>query len=239
MIGAGSRRIVITGGNAGIGLALARKLADRHRLLIIGRKQPGDVAGAIPSGVSYVVADQSDPEASAHALVAGLGDLGWDALDNAVLNAGVGFAALDGFDTTDAIRETLDINLAAAIAQAHALYPFLERSRGTLTFVGSVAHRGSAAIPAYAASKAGLHGLARALRSEWGGRVAVQILHPGPTRTDMHEKAGYDPGRMRALFLDVDDTAKMMAAAIASRRSPVTASWLRYLVGGAFTGRRL
>jgi NAD(P)-dependent dehydrogenase (short-subunit alcohol dehydrogenase family) len=239
MIGAGSRRIVITGGNAGIGLALARKLADRHRLLITGRKQPGDVPGVIPSGVSYVVADQSDPEASARALVAGLGDLGWDALDNAVLNAGVGYAALDGFDTTDAIRETLDINLAAAIAQAHALYPFLERSRGTLTFVGSVAHRGSAAIPAYAASKAGLHGLARALRSEWGGRVSVQILHPGPTRTDMHEKAGYDPGRLRALFLDADDTAKMMAAAIASRRSPVTASWLRYLVGGAFTGRRL
>lgn len=239
MIGAGSRRIVITGGNAGIGLALAKKLADRHHLLITGRKSPADVAGIIPGGVRYVVADQGDPEASARALADGMGDLGWDRIDNAVLNAGVGFAAPDGFDATDAIRQTLDTNLAAAIAQARMLYPFLEKSRGTLTFVGSVAHRGSAAIPAYAASKAGLHGLARALRSEWAGRVAVQILHPGPTRTDMHEKAGYDPGRMRALFLDADDTAKMMAAAIASRRSPVTASWLRYLVGGAFTGRRL
>ncbi|WP_420408352.1 SDR family NAD(P)-dependent oxidoreductase [Hoeflea sp.] len=239
MIGAGSRRIVITGGNAGIGLALARKLADRHHVLITGRRPQGELAGILPESASYVVADQSDPEASARALTDGLTDLGWDSVDNAVLNAGVGFAAVDGFDTTEAIRQTLDINLASAIAQARALYSFLERARGTLTFVGSVAHRGSAAIPAYAASKAGLHGLARALRSEWGGRVAVQILHPGPTRTDMHEKAGYDPGRLRALFLDPDETAKMMAAAIASRRSPVTTSWLRYLAGGAFTGRRL
>lgn len=69
--------------------------------------------------------------------------------------------------------------------------------------------------------------------------MSVQVLHPGPTKTDMHDKAGYDPGRMRALFLDVNDVAKMMASAIAARRSPVTVSWVRYLNGGAFTGRRL
>ncbi len=69
--------------------------------------------------------------------------------------------------------------------------------------------------------------------------MQVQVLHPGPTKTDMHDKAGYDPGRMRSLFLASDDVAAMMAASIASRRSPVTISWARYLVGGAFTGRRL
>jgi 3-oxoacyl-[acyl-carrier protein] reductase len=239
VIGAGSRRILVTGGNAGIGLALANKLAGRHQLLLSGRKPRSEVADLIPAGAEYVVADQSQPEASARALVEGIGDLGWDRLDNAVLNAGVGFAPADGIDATAVIRQTLDVNLSAAIAQAQALFPLLEKSRGTLTFVGSVAHKGSATVPAYAASKAGLHGLARALRSEWSGRVSVQIVHPGPTKTEMHDKAGYDPGGMRALFLDVEDVAKMMASAIAARRSPVTASWVRYLNGGAFTGRRL
>lgn len=239
MIGARPRRILITGGNAGLGLALAKKLARRHSLLLSGRKSQSEVAGTLPPGAGYVVADQGDPENSALALVRGVRDFGWDGLDNAVLNAGIGVAAVDGVDSTDAIRQTLDVNLLAAIMQAQALFPLLKKSSGTLTLIGSVAHKGSATIPAYAASKAGLHGLARALRSEWSGQVSVQVLHPGPAKTDIHDKAGYDPGRMRALFLAADDVAAMMASAIAARRSPVTLSWVKYLNGGAYTGRRL
>lgn len=239
MIGAKPRRILITGGNAGLGLALAKKLAGRHQLLLSGRKSQDQVAGTLPYGAGYIVADQKDPEVSAQALVKGIWDFGWDGLDNAVLNAGMATASRDGIDTADAIRETLDVNLLAAMLQAQALYPLLEKSKGTLTFIGSVAHKGSALLPAYAASKAGLHGLARALRSEWRGRVSVQVVHPGASKTDLHDKAGYDPGPKRALFLDPGDVAAMLASAIAARRSPVNVSWVRYLNGGAFTGRRL
>ncbi|MBC7280173.1 SDR family NAD(P)-dependent oxidoreductase [Hoeflea sp.] len=239
MIGAGSRRILITGGSAGLGLALAKKLARHHKILLSGRRSEAEVADALPRGAGYIVADQTDPEISTLALVRGIRDFGWDSLDNAVLNAGIGVAPGGGFDSTEAIRQTLDVNLLAAILQAQALFPLLEKSRGTLTLIGSVVHSGSATIPAYAASKAGLHGLARALRAEWSGRVAVQVLHPGPAKTDIHDKAGFDPGRMRPLFLEANDVAAMMASAIASRRSPATLSWARYLGGGAYLGRRL
>tara|TARA_R110002020_G_scaffold96186_17_gene230593 strand:- start:2264 stop:2983 length:720 start_codon:yes stop_codon:yes gene_type:complete len=235
----GARRILITGGNAGLGLALAKKLAGRHKILLSGRKSQAEVDGVLPHGCGYIVADQSDPETSVLALIGGIRDFGWDSLDNAVLNAGMGLAAGQGIDSTEAIRRTLDVNLAAVMLQAQALFPLLRKSRGTLTLIGSVAHTGSETIPAYAASKAGLHGLARSLRSEWKGQVSVQVLHPGPAKTEIHDKAGYDPGRMRALFLEAGDMASMMASAIASRRSPLTLSWARYLSGGAYMGRRL
>ena len=152
MIGHKSRRILITGGNTGLGLALATKLARRHQLLLSGRKTRDEVAASLPPGAGYIVADQSDPETSAAALLDGVTEFGWDGLDNAVLNAGTGFAAVDGIDSTDAIRQTLDVNLLAAVLQAQALYPLLKKTSGTLTLIGSVAHKGSATVPAYAAS---------------------------------------------------------------------------------------
>lgn len=239
MIGGRQRRILITGGTDGIGLALAKRLARRHSLLVTGRRNPADVAEQLPRGAGYIVADQTEPKEAARALVKGLRDFGWDRFDNAVLNAGIGVMPDKGVDSAAAIREILDVNLLAVALQAQALLPMLEKSRGTLTLIGSVAHKGSATAPAYAASKAGLHGLARALRSEWSGRVSVQVLHPGPTKTAMHGKAGHDPGRLRALFLATDDVAAMISSAIVARRSPVTVSWVRYLNGGAMLGRRL
>jgi 3-oxoacyl-[acyl-carrier protein] reductase len=184
MIGGKSRRILITGGNAGIGLALAKRFAGRHELLLSGRKPHEDVAGLIPAGSAYVVADQIQAEASARALVEGIREQGWDGLDNAVLNAGIGLAPKSGIDTTEAIRQTLDVNLAAAIAQARALYPFLEKSRGTLTLVGSVAHKGSASNPRLCRIQGRIAriGAGAAVRMEWRCLGSGAAPRPGENR---------------------------------------------------------
>lgn len=233
------RTILITGGTSGIGLALVRRLAPRHDVLVAGRRVPDDASAVLPEGVRYVEAPLSDPQIATQAIAEAMLRAGWVRLDNAVLNAGVGYAVNDGVETAGQIRDTLAVNLTSSILLARALYPWLVKANGTLTFVGSVAHKGAALIPSYAGSKAGLHGLGRALRSEWRDHVAVQVIHPGPTRTEMHAKAGHDPGALRAIFLPADSVARMMEGAIAGRRSPVTISHGRYLAGGALWSRTL
>ncbi len=230
------KNILITGATDGIGLALAKGLAVKYNLVLTGRKATHT---DLPAGAIYVEADQSDPALCVAAILRALQNAGWDKLDNAVLNAGTGFAAIEGLETADVIRTTLDVNLSANIALSHALFPTLEKAKGTLSFVGSVAHKGSPLFPSYAASKAGLDALARALRSEWQGRVAVQIIHPGPTNTGMQVKAGYDPGKMRRVFIKPEIMAEMLERAIASQKSPVTLSFARRAMFGLWQGREL
>jgi NAD(P)-dependent dehydrogenase (short-subunit alcohol dehydrogenase family) len=229
------RRILITGATDGIGLALARRLADQHDLLLTGRRP---MVEGLPSGVLYVRADQADPVAAATIVDAALSASGWHALDLAILNAGTGFAAKDGFDDPATIRLTLDVNLSSAVALSSMLFARLAAASGGLVLIGSTARRGSAAFPAYAASKAALHGFARALRAEWRGRVAVQMLHPGPTATAMHAKAGFDPGRMRAVFAGDMEMAAMIEDAIASGAAGADLSFLRRVFAVALRRHR-
>lgn len=233
------RKILITGATSGIGLALARRLIDRHDVLVVARKPMAEAQAILPEGCAYVQADFAEPAAAVQTIANHLLKTGWTRLDNVVVNAGVGFVTNDGCDTATLLRQTLDINLTSSVLLARALYPWLQKAAGTLTLVGSVAHKGQAMFPAYAASKAGLHGFARALRCEWDGRISVQIIHPGPTRTDMHQKAGFDPGKMAEFFLKPDSVAVMMERAMASKRSPVTCSFARLAGGGTVVGRAL
>lgn len=233
------RKILITGATSGIGLALANRLSPRHDVIVTGSRAFEDITEPFSPGLIYVRAPQNDPEEAAQIIAEALLKEGWTRLDNVVLNAGIGFVAAESIDEVKSIRDTLDVNVTATMLIAHAVFPWLSKTKGTLSIIGSVAHKGQSLFPAYAASKGALNGFARSLRSEWAGKAVVQILHLGPTLTDMHEKAGYDPGWMRELFIRKEPMAKMIEYAIAARRSPATISWSRYFGGSAIMGRRL
>lgn len=233
------RKILITGASTGIGLALANRLSMRHDVMITGSRDAEDITETFAPNLIYIRASQSDPENAAKTISDALLKQGWTRLDNVVLNAGIGFVAENAIDDVQRVRDTLDVNVTATILIARALFPWLTKTEGTLTIIGSVAHKGQSLFPVYAASKAALHGFGRSLRSEWAGRAAVQVLHLGPTQTNMHEKAGYDPGRMRDFFIRPERMARMIEHAMVFKRSPLTLSFLRYLGGGSITGRRL
>jgi NAD(P)-dependent dehydrogenase (short-subunit alcohol dehydrogenase family) len=233
------RKILITGATDGIGLALVKRLASRHDIIATGRRKPKDGAALLPENVTYIEADQSEPETAAQAIARGLLKANCARLDYCVLNAGIGHVNRPQDETAAAIRATLDINVAATIAISHTLLPWLEKAGGRLVLVGSVARKGTPDFASYAASKAALHGFGRALREEWRGRVRVQVLHPGPTMTDMHAKAGLDPGWIRQWFIRPGDMAGMIELAMVLGGSPKTLSFLQYVSGASVLGRTI
>ncbi|MCR9138077.1 MAG: SDR family NAD(P)-dependent oxidoreductase [Alphaproteobacteria bacterium] len=226
--------VLITGATAGIGLALAQRLAGTHRLVLCGRRAGSEYPDELPDGALYIQADFKDPLGAVEAIETALDEAGIEALHRVVINAGTGYYGSVESERPDTIRETLDVNLTAPIVLARHMAPFLEKVRGKLVLIGSVAHRGAANMPTYAASKAGLAGFARSLESEWQDRTAVQIIHPGPTATEMHEKAGYDAGKLRRLFFSAAGMADEIALLMDGSKKTATVSFgarLRRLVG--------
>ena len=220
--------ILITGGTDGIGLRLAQQYSSRGANVVVSGRRP--IAAAkdlLPANVHYIKADQSEPEKAALNIIDGLEKIGWQHCDLAILNAGNGTVCLPLEEKADSLLNTLDVNLSAPIVITHALAPLLfKASNEKLTIIGSTSHKGAANFASYAASKAGLNGFARSLREEWKGRVNVQIIHPGPTATAMHAKAGFEPGVIKHIFLDPDFVTRTIIRKIDNGGSPVSISFL-------------
>ncbi len=224
------RHIVLTGASSGIGLALARHLSARGAVLLAtGARAKADLPSEFPD-IRYVSIDMAKPDC-ADKLAGAVADLGWPGIDLLILNAGTGRQAPVESETAQTIENVVAVNLAAPVRIAHRFAEPLIESAGQLVLVGSVVHKGADDFPVYAATKAALDGFARSLRCEWQGRIKVQIVHPGPTRTPMHQRAGHDPGKLARLFMSAGEAASLIAAAIIGGRSPVKINTLARLTG--------
>jgi NAD(P)-dependent dehydrogenase (short-subunit alcohol dehydrogenase family) len=179
---------LVTGAGTGIGAATSRLLAERGwRVVVCGRRrEPLEVVAVGASGVVEVEqVDVRDPGA-VDALLETVGDR-HGRLDGLVLNAGiVASAPVEGHET-ELWRDVLATNLDAAMLVARAALPLLERSRGSIVAVSSVAARRAApGGAAYSASKAGLTMLMATLATEYGRRgVRANTVMPGWIRTEM------------------------------------------------------
>jgi 3-oxoacyl-[acyl-carrier protein] reductase len=110
-----------------------------------------------------------------------------------VASAGIGPINMLMRATDDDVAAVLDTNLVGAIRVARrAAGPMAKARAGRIIFVGSVsAGWGASGGSLYAASKAGLTGLARSLARELGPRgVTVNVVAPGAIRTEMLDAAG-------------------------------------------------
>lgn len=184
---------LVTGASGGIGEATACRLAEAGaRVALHGRDRDALDRLALRTGGVSVVADLCDSGAVEDCVAKAEAALGRP-LDVVVSNAGAGwygeFTAMPPGD----VERILAINLAAPIALARATLPgMIERGRGHLVFVGSVAgHLGLAQEAVYSAAKAGLVALSEALRAEVRGTgVGVSLVSPGVVATRFFERRG-------------------------------------------------
>lgn len=178
---------LVTGGNRGIGLAIAQRLAaDGHQVVVACRSGRAE-------GFDAVAMDVSDPASIVEGFTAAEAVHG--PIGIVVANAGVTRDTLLMRMSDEDIDVVLDTNLAGAIRLSRAALKSMLRARsGRIIFVGSVVGLlGSAGQVNYSASKAGLIGAARSLAREVGSRgITVNVIAPGFVDTDMTAELGDD-----------------------------------------------
>jgi len=175
------RTVLVTGGNRGIGLAIARAFAAAGDRVAITHRGSG-----APEGLFGVRCDVTSAEQVDEAFTAVESELG--AVEVLVANAGITDDTLLVRMTEDSFQRVLDANLTGAYRVAQrAAKGMLRARRGRLIFVSSVvALVGSPGQANYAASKAGLIGLARSIARELGSRsITANVVAPGFIETDM------------------------------------------------------
>ena len=175
------RSVLVTGGNRGIGLAIARRLAaDGDSVAVTSR------SGEHVEGLRVIRCDVTDA-ASLDAAFTEV-ESAQGPVEVLVANAGITKDQLLALMSEDDFTGVLDVNLTGAYRVARrAVRPMMRMRRGRLIFISSVVGLyGSGGQANYAASKAGLVGLARSLARELGSRgITSNVVAPGFVESDM------------------------------------------------------
>ena len=191
------RTVLVTGGNRGIGLACTQAfVADGHRVATVSRSG-GEVDGALA-----VACDITDGAAVDDAVAKVEAELG--PVEVLVANAGITRDGLLVRMSDDDFSTVVETNLTGSFRFARAVTKKMMRARfGRIVFTSSVgAYLGAPGQANYAASKAGLIGLARSMARELASRnITVNVVAPGPIATDM--LAAVDEDRQAALAATV------------------------------------
>ncbi|MDQ3898753.1 MAG: 3-oxoacyl-[acyl-carrier-protein] reductase [Actinomycetota bacterium] len=189
----GGRIALVTGGSKGIGRAVAVALAGSGHRVALGyssdKERAEETCAAVEALGSEAMAFQADvSNPSAVDVAFGEVERAWGKVEVLVANAGVTGDGLAMRMTDDQWNRVLRTNLDGAFWAMRRAMPGMVRARwGRMIAVGSVvALTGAAGQANYAAAKAGLVGLTRAVARELGGRgVTANVVAPGPITTAM------------------------------------------------------
>ncbi|WP_171131085.1 MULTISPECIES: SDR family NAD(P)-dependent oxidoreductase [unclassified Ruegeria] len=171
--------VLVTGGSSGIGQAIAHRLQDEGAMVITAQRSEDPE-------FQWVPADFSDPETPRKLIDAVTAQAG--RLDVLVNNAGMmQEASVEDMSLEDWNR-TLAVNLTAPFLVIKAALPLLRKTKGNIVNTGSIEGLGSnPGHAAYGASKAGLHGLTRAVAVDHGAEgIRCNAVAPGWIDTDLN-----------------------------------------------------
>jgi 3-oxoacyl-[acyl-carrier protein] reductase len=176
------RNVLVTGGNRGIGLAIARAFAEAGDHVVITHR-----SGEPPEGLQGVRCEVTDSASVDAAFTEAEEKLGGP-VEVLVANAGITRDTLLMRMTDEEFDTVLDTNLAGAFRCARRASKGMIRLRkGRIVFISSVVGLyGGPGQTNYSASKAGLVGLARSISRELGARgITANVIAPGFIETEM------------------------------------------------------
>jgi 2-deoxy-D-gluconate 3-dehydrogenase len=191
-----SRVALITGGNGGIGLGIARGLAKAGASLLIAARNPAKNAAAVAEltalgapcqAIEVDVADEAACRAMPERAKAAFGRL-----DILVNNAGIARGGLPQSISLHDWNAVLQVNLTAVMIASQAAYPLMKaQGGGKVINIGSMySVFGGPFQPAYAASKGAVVQLTKSLAAAWArSNIQVNAILPGWITTDMTDGA--------------------------------------------------
>jgi 3-oxoacyl-[acyl-carrier protein] reductase len=187
------RVALVTGGSRGIGASICRELAGAGASVAVNYARDAAAAAAVcdqitaAGGVAQAVQGDVASADGAASLVAAV-ESGIGPIEILVNNAGITRDDLIMRLSEEDWRDVIDTNLGGAFFTCRALSrPMLKRRSGSIVNISSIVGvRGNAGQTNYAASKAGLIGLTKALAKELGGRgIRVNAITPGYIATEL------------------------------------------------------
>lgn len=207
------RNVLVTGGNRGIGLAIARAFAENGDNVVITHR-----SGEPPEGLKGVRCEVTDT-ASVDAAFAEAEEVFGGPVEVLVANAGITKDTLLMRMSDEEFESVIDTNLTGAFRCARrAATGMIRKRRGRIILISSVVGLyGSPGQANYAASKSGLVGLARSITRELGGRgITANVVAPGFIETEMthvlpdEQKKAYLASIPAGRFATPDEVAEVV-----------------------------
>lgn len=230
---------VVTGGNSGIGLATAKELvAQGAKVIITGRRKAALEKAALEIGAIPFVADQAniaEIEALKNEVVRQFGTI-----DILFINAGTtGILSSIENATVENFDQVMNVNFRGAYFTLSKFIPILNDAASVVILSSNTAIMHNPNSSVYQASKAALSSIAKTAAAELASRrIRVNTVSPGPIKTDILAKAGYDEETLKNIDAQVmnsiplkkkgntEDVAKMVTYFCGNEASFITGAEL-------------
>jgi len=214
---------VITGGNSGIGFATAKELKEQGATVVItGRRKEAIETAAVQIGATALLADQSDVAAIKN--LAAQVKTQFGKVDILFINAGiVGMSSIE-MATEKLFDEVMGVNFRGAYFTLSKFIPLLNDGASVVFLSSNVASTNNVSSSIYSSSKAALNSVMRIAALELAPRkIRVNAVSPGPTETEILNKAGIEEAALKTIKASVlsriplgkmgtsEDVAKMVA----------------------------
>ena len=234
---------IVTGGNAGIGEAVAKRFADEGASVVVtGRRQ--QELDRVVSGIRHnkgkalAVAGSVTDEAHAQDVAQRTLD-SFGHIDILVNNAGIGDFGKRLHETDDATwTSVLDVNLTGVFRMTRAIVPqMLKQGRGAIVNISSIASLvGIPTVSAYAASKGGLDSLTRAVAIDYAtDGIRCNVVNPGLIDTPMAAPLMANPDMLQPILAQYAIRRPGTPEEVANMVLYLASDEAAWVTGGTFT----